>query len=224
VSTTLQSSILWSSQNLVEGVSGPLSPEAVRAAQSIHAAAAHLNRLSGNLSTLARLDDGAPLPPVEPMRLDRALAEACLALAPLAAQRGVALDFDQCAGAAWPSVLAGREALMKVALNLVDNALKHAPKGTTVRVTMRRPAPHLQAFAVEDQGPGVPDAHKARIFERYARGPDADGGRSGFGLGLYVARTQLDGTGATLEVRDTPGGGATFVCTLREEGGPWLGS
>ena len=70
----------------------------------------------------------------------------------------------------------------------------------------------------------MPDAHKARIFERYARGPDGDGGRAGFGLGLYVARMQLDGTGATLEVRDTPGGGATFVCTLREEGGPWLES
>jgi len=215
-------SILWSSQNLVDGVSGPLTPEARRAAESIHAAAAHLDRLSGNLSTLARLDDGAPLPPLEPVRLDRALAEACLALAPLAAQRGVALDFDQCAGAAWPSVLAGREALMKVALNLVDNALKHAPKDTPVRVTMQRPAPFLQAFAVEDRGPGVPDDHKERIFERYARGPDADGGRAGFGLGLYVARTQLDGTGATLEVRDTPGGGATFVCTVREEGGPWL--
>ena len=113
---------------------------------------------------------------------------------------------------------------MKVAINLVDNALKHAPTGTSVRVGLERPAPHLQSFTVEDHGPGVPDAFKRSIFERYARGPGEDGGRAGFGLGLYVARTQLDGTGATLEVRDTPGGGATFVCTLREEGGPWPAS
>jgi signal transduction histidine kinase len=214
-------SILWSSQNLVDGA----APDPGQAAQSIHAAASHLHRLVANLSTLARLDDGAPAPRIEPVRLDRALAEACVALAPLARERGVALEFADCAAAAaWPKVRVGREGLMKVAINLVDNALKHAPKGTTVRVGLARPAPFLQAFTVEDHGPGVPDAFKQAIFERYARGPGEDGGRAGFGLGLYVARTQLDGSGGTLEVRDTPGGGATFVCTLREEGGPWPAS
>ena len=62
-------------------------------------------------------------------------------------------------------------------------------------------------------GPGVPDADKQRIFERFTRGDPSRTGKAHFGLGLAVAAEIAALHGAALAVRDTPGGGATF--TLR---------
>jgi signal transduction histidine kinase len=100
-------------------------------------------------------------------------------------------------------------------INVLDNAIKHAPRGSSVTLRMVRSAGR-QGFAVVDHGPGVADRDKAKIFERYVRGSDGNG--KGFGLGLFVARQQLEGVAGTIEVTDTPGGGATFTCTLKEEG------
>jgi signal transduction histidine kinase len=210
-------SILWSSQNLIDGVLGPLDPRGAEAARSIRDAASHLDRLVSNLVAIARLDDGVPGPRPEPVRVAEALAEAASAIAPIAARKGVRVELDLAAGI--PPAHCDREGLMKVALNLLDNAIKYAPAGSAVAVRLAQPAPGTQVFAIEDTGPGVPEAQKRVIFERYARG-DAPprGARPGFGLGLFVARTAVEACGGTLDVRDVPGGGASFVCTLRDFG------
>jgi len=202
-------SILWSSQNLIDGVGDV--PESAR---SIRAAAAHLSRLSANLQTIAHLDDGAFQLRPEPLALLPLLTEARLALEPLAQSHAVTLVMEP-GDDGWPRVGADREGLMKVAINVLDNAIKHAPRGSSVTLRMVR-SEGRQGFAVVDHGPGVPDRDKARIFERYVRGSATNG--KGFGLGLFVARMQLEGVAGTLSVTDTPGGGATFTCTLVEEG------
>lgn len=202
-------SILWSSQNLIDGIG-----DVPASASSIRAAALHLSRLSANLSAIAHLDDGAFRPRPEPLALAPLLAEARLALEPLAGSHGVTLAMESCEDG-WPRVGADREGLMKVVINVLDNAIKHAPRGSSVTLRMVR-SPGRQGFAVVDHGPGVADRDKAKIFERYVRGSDGNG--KGFGLGLFVARQQLEGVAGTIEVTDTPGGGATFTCTLKEEG------
>ena len=208
-------SILWSSQNLLDGVLGPLTPRGEEATRSIRDAASHLSRLVTNLVAIARLDDGVLGVRPEPVHLSEALTEAASAIAPVAARKEVRIELEVADGG--PPAHCDREGLMKVALNLLDNAIKYAPPGSKIVVRRARPAPGLQAFAVEDRGPGVPDTQKQRIFERYARGEaPGPGARPGFGLGLFVARTCVEACGGTLEVRDVPGGGASFVCTLRD--------
>lgn len=64
---------------------------------------------------------------------------------------------------------------------------------------------------VIDHGPGVPDADKQRVFERFTRGDPSRTGKTHFGLGLAVAAEIAALHGADLTVRDTPGGGATFT-------------
>lgn len=92
--------------------------------------------------------------------------------------------------------------------NLLDNAVKFSPPETEVEVIVSQ-----RTVRVIDHGPGVSDVDKPLIFTRFFR---AESTRSlpGSGLGLSIVQQFADDHGATLEVSDTPGGGATFVLTL----------
>ncbi|AEV83826.1 histidine kinase [Actinoplanes sp. SE50] len=133
------------------------------------------------------------------------------------------------------TVLGDDHGLRQVATNLVANALNHTPAGTrvTVRVghTVAGPADEaaacsgsitfrdglpLAVLEVEDDGPGVPDEHAARIFERLYRA-DASRNRGkggGSGLGLAIVAAIVHGHGGWVELHHTPGGGATFRVLL----------
>ncbi|MFJ9901716.1 sensor histidine kinase [Streptomyces sp. NPDC101152] len=103
--------------------------------------------------------------------------------------------------------------------NLLANALAHgrdAAGRATVTVGVRRTGDEV-VVTVDDQGPGVPPEARARIFERFQRGPDSSG--SGLGLTLVAQQTALHGGSVTVE--DGPsGGGARFVVRLPSTGGP----
>jgi signal transduction histidine kinase len=94
--------------------------------------------------------------------------------------------------------------------NLLDNATRHSPAGTAVRLT-GVPAPGGWTIEVRDQGPGIPAAARDALFERFARAEDArarDGG--GAGLGLALSRAIAESHGGSLQLADPNGRGATF--------------
>jgi signal transduction histidine kinase len=108
------------------------------------------------------------------------------------------------------------EAILQVLGNLLDNAAKHAPDKSPIRVQARR-AGALAVVAVEDTGPGVPPADRERIFERFTM---LDSGATrqagGVGLGLYIARQLTQAQGGELLLADPtpPGTGARFELRL----------
>jgi signal transduction histidine kinase len=106
------------------------------------------------------------------------------------------------------------EALRIVVANLVDNAGKHAPPGTPVRVTVAQP-PGCTRIEVADQGSGVPAGERERIFAPFTQ-LDASTTRrvGGVGLGLYLVDRLVRGMGGRVRVDDAPGGGARFVVNL----------
>ena len=110
------------------------------------------------------------------------------------------------------SVLGTREGLDHIVQNLIDNAIKYG-NGTPVTVRAERTARHVR-LSVADRGPGIPDGHEDRIFERFYR---IDAGRSrdrgGSGLGLAIVKSQIEAIGGRIWVeRADPG--ARFVVEL----------
>ncbi|MDF3057872.1 MAG: two-component sensor histidine kinase [Rariglobus sp.] len=119
-----------------------------------------------------------------------------------------------------------RDAVGQILINLLDNACKYAAAGGEVTVSLgsssSEPACHLisdkpvrAVIRVADRGPGVPGAHRGRIFEKFHRVDDTlTTEKGGAGLGLSIARQLARGLGGELRYEERPGGGAVFVLTL----------
>jgi signal transduction histidine kinase len=104
-----------------------------------------------------------------------------------------------------------RVLLDRIIANLLDNALVHAPAGSRVEIHAARRDGGV-AIAVDDAGPGIPDADRERVFDRFARLPGAKA--QGHGLGLALARAIAELHGGTLRASRSPLGGARFELSL----------
>ncbi len=164
-----------------------------------------LQRIAADLLLLARLDGGPP-PRTEPVDL------ALLAAEDVARRGGarVALRLEARA----PVPAAGDPARLERALaNLVDNALRHGRSEVAVRASAEDGWAVLE---VTDDGPGIPDADRDRVFERFVR-LDADRSRAGggTGLGLAIAREIARAHGGDVRALPAPAGGARLVLRIR---------
>ena len=109
-------------------------------------------------------------------------------------------------------VLGVRDELHRLVLNLMENALRHTDPGTTVEASIER-RDGTVVLAVEDDGPGIPDELREKVFERFFRGSSDRGGSSGLGLSIVRAVTQSHAGTVTLEP-PLDGRGARFVVRL----------
>ena len=159
-----------------------------------------LTLLINDVIEVARGDQ--PLTARDDVRVDEVVEEAVAR-----AQRNApGVRFD---AALEPLVVHGdAERIGRAVSNLLDNAAKHSPEGGAVEVAVRG-----GAVEVLDHGPGVPDADKPLIFDRFYRGATARG-RPGSGLGLAIVRQVADAHGGSVDVEDAPGGGALFRLRL----------
>ena len=94
--------------------------------------------------------------------------------------------------------------LSSMAGNLIDNAQRYAPPGTTITVRLSRDG-NVARLAVIDAGPGIPPELRERVFEPYYRIPGSVS--SGTGLGLAIVREVVERLGGDIELRDADGGG-----------------
>ena len=101
----------------------------------------------------------------------------------------------------------------QVLTNLLDNAVRYSPAGSLVTVALGRTEGGRARISVRDRGPGIPEGHRARIFDRFYQVPLA-GASAGMGLGLYLSRQIVEQHGGRLRVAAARGGGARFVVSL----------
>jgi signal transduction histidine kinase len=175
------------------------------AARSALRSSQRMRRLVGDLLLLARTDVGRVVAR-EPCDLADVVVEAASELGPMSAEHDIVLDVH-------PVIVeATRDELHRLTVNLLENALRHTPPGTQIRVCTG--ASDGQAtLVVEDDGPGVPPELAPTLFERFVRGAGDRGGSFGLGLAIVKAVAESHGGSVALESAEN-GGGARFVVRL----------
>jgi K+-sensing histidine kinase KdpD len=113
-----------------------------------------------------------------------------------------------------PLIRVDARAVGEVLYNLIENAVKYSPAGTTITITATREDGRI-SIAVADEGKGIPVEMRDLIFEKFVRGSS---GSEGLGLGLAIARGIVEAQNGSIEVRDGAGGkGAVFVVAFPTE-------
>jgi signal transduction histidine kinase len=199
-------SVLANLELLAETLDG----ERGEAAQSALRSSRRMRRLVADLLLLARADAERQAPRA-PTDVGEVLMEAAGEVTPLAGRHELVVDADRAV------VDGARDELHRLALNLMENALKHTPEGTHVRAAVGRRDGEV-VLTVEDDGPGIPPDLRDRVFERFVRGAGDRGGS--FGLGLSIVRAVAESHGGRVRVEsptvngDRPAHGTRFVVTL----------
>jgi len=117
------------------------------------------------------------------------------------------------------AVRANSDELHRLAVNLLDNGVRHTPEGTEIRVAVERRNGDA-VLEISDDGPGIPDGMEDQIFSRFVRGggPADVAGDSGTGLGLAIVKAVATSHGGDVEAGTSPAGGARFTVKLPAAG------
>ena len=194
-------SVLANLEMLAESLHG----EEADAASSALRSSRRMRRLVADLLLLARTDVGRVVRR-EPVDLATVAVEAAGELGPVSNTHEISLD-------ARPALVdAARDEVLRLVLNLIENAVRHTPRGTAIRVSTGAGAGGTMHLIVEDDGPGVPESLRGSLFERFVRG---GGDRAGsFGLGLAIVKAVAESHGGGVSVEPThprpPGGAAPY--------------
>lgn len=230
------SAIQEANQLLLDGIPGSLNEKQRRLLEHNARSGRRLADMIGKLLDLSRIDAGALEYRFEPCDLNEVIATAVsqfehrgiggeVGLEAELPDRPLTLECD-------------RERIRQVLENLLENAIRYSPDGAVVRVEARRfsetagdvspggrdgRGTGTSGFAlieVADSGPGVPDAEKKKIFERFYQAPSGKVGRDrgGVGLGLALCREIVCSHGGRIWVSDRPAGGSIFSVLLPADG------
>jgi two-component system phosphate regulon sensor histidine kinase PhoR len=173
-----------------------------------------LSALVDDLLALARAEAGELRLEIRPVSVNGVFDEVYEALAPLARrERQVTLTREAVENA--PPVLADRQRLAQVLLNLARNAIAYTPAGGIVSLAVERPDHYHLSLVVADTGVGIPQEELDRVFERFYRA-DASRARAtgGFGLGLAIVRDLVQAMGGVVTAQSVVGQGSRFIVTL----------
>lgn len=173
-------------------------------------------RLSGLLERLmqvSRLESSRPEVRPEPAGAAELARSALERIRPAAEAKGVTLDCRVGDGSIL--VMADREHVQQVLLNLLGNAVKFSGRDTRVELdVLAEPGTEEAVFRVSDQGPGIPEEEQPHVFGKYYREPGLSGTVDGAGLGLFISRAIVEAHGGSMWLASSPGKGSRFSFSL----------
>lgn len=167
-----------------------------------------LSRMVEQLLDAALIQRGELVPTIQPVDLRRLVQHTMTRLTPVIAQHPV-----QVVVPAQVRVAADASLLERVVENLLANAVRHTPAGTTVTISAR-PCPVGVEVVVADDGPGIDSADIHRVLNRFARGGHLNERAKGIGMGLSLADEILRAHGSAMHVTSRTGRGARFTFVL----------
>jgi two-component system sensor histidine kinase KdpD len=199
---------LMAQAEALAGSTPPLAAGQRAMADALREETVRMGRLVTNLLDMARIESGdvklrLQWQPVEEV-IGSALAASRAALAGHVVATRVPADL--------PLVQYDAVLVERVLSNLLENAGKYTPPGSTVTVAAEQHGQWLNV-AVTDDGPGLPPDQEEAVFEKFTRG-ERESAKPGVGLGLAICRAIVGAHGGTIRAANRPGGGAAFTFTL----------
>jgi PAS domain S-box-containing protein len=178
----------------------------------IHANGMRMLGLVNDLLDIAKIEGPAGHLALQDCDLAQLTAEVMRELGTLAAARGVRLDWL----AAPPQlpVTAEPRRLQQVLRNVLANAIRFAPAGSTVEIDGRKFAATQARIRVRDHGPGIPDDELESVFEPFMQSSRTRDGSGGTGLGLTISRKIMSAFGGSIAAANAHGGGAVMTISL----------
>jgi two-component system sensor histidine kinase KdpD len=165
--------------------------------------------LVDDLLTIDRLEAGALELDRKPCYVQHFVEDAIVSVSALAVAKGITLT-ETC-----PEDLvvnADHDRVVQVVTNLITNAIKFSPKGSTITVSAEKVNPYGR-ICVQDQGPGLPPGMEAKIFEKFQQ-VEKEHAKRGYGLGLTICKMLTELHGGTIRAHNMPEGGSRFCFSL----------
>jgi signal transduction histidine kinase len=169
-----------------------------------------IQRLTHSMLDINRLEAGQPVIDKNPASLKSLLEESIDAHKPIIQNKKleVILDIPE----KTPTVFINWDMIQRVAINLIENALKYTPPNGLIKIGTKQSTNNVRVW-VQDSGPGIPEKYRQSIFDKYTR-LHGKGDGKGYGLGLAYCRLAVEGHGGKIWAENKPGGGSIFTFTL----------
>lgn len=206
---------------LEDGAFGAVPEAAKPAFEQMESCFRQMESLLQQLTAVSRLEDGSEVLTVGRCPLQPLFRTAVDAVKQEAERKKVTLDVRAPAGV--PDLEADAERLQIALVNLLANAVKYTPAGSTVRLEAHQGWPSEPVvITVADQGPGIPEEDAERVFEKFYRTRQAvDAGVPGLGLGLYIVRRIIELHGGQVALKSVLGRGSTMTLALPAHHATW---
>ncbi len=207
-------SIRGLSEFLRDGAVGPLTPDQLDLVETIHSASQSMLEMLNELLDVAAIEAGDLKLNLQPINLGE-LAAGCVAMINMeAAKKRTHVELQ----APSPAVVLSLDAakMKQVVDNLLSNAVKFSPPGSQIRVIVQAgPAEGMCSFSVRDQGPGIPDGERDKLFKDFSRlSSKPTAGEKSTGLGLAICRKIVEAHHGAISAGNLAGGGCEFRVTL----------
>ena len=194
------------------GMRGPISEQQREAIARIRKSQQHLLGIVNDILTFAKTETGRIPIHLQPTQVADAVQAVLFLVEPLLLQHGIDYSFDDCPPEA--AVMADRDRLQQILVNLLTNAAKFSGQGGRVRVRCEA-RDHLLAIRIEDRGPGIKADMLEAIFEPFVQlSTGLTRKAEGSGLGLAISRELARLMGGDVTVESVEGEGSTFTLTL----------
>jgi PAS domain S-box-containing protein len=186
------------------------NPTCVRMLSILNQQVGRLDRLVRDVLNTARIESGDLALHPEPISVLPVIQQVVEQTRPRTADRLIHLPTKP----GLPLVLADRDRVAEVLINLLDNADKYSPRGTDILIEVQADQTEV-TLAVRNSGRGLPPGDLDRVFDKFYRADSSDAQTAyGYGLGLYVCRQLIEAQGGRIWAENAPGGGAVFSFTL----------
>ena len=206
-------SIRGLSEFLRDGTVGDLTPDQLELINLIHQASQNMVSLVNDLLDVATIEAGELKLALAPVALADIMEKSIAMSAREASRKKTVILFDQCE--ATPVLTLDADKIRQVVDNLLSNAVKYSPPGSTVSVGLRALPLGAHAISVRDQGKGIPEGERDRLFKDFSRlSVQPTGGEKSTGLGLAICRKIVEAHNGTIVAENLPAGGCEFRVTL----------